>query len=121
MHSHAGNLLLVLNQRLAERKDGKGRVLAYEKMSNSYRVANQIREGKEPFIAIVDSGVSRLRPVSMAALTTVLGMIPLLADAFFVSMAVTIMFGLAFATVLTLIVVPVLYAGFFGVRAPHPR
>jgi multidrug efflux pump subunit AcrB len=42
-------------------------------------------------------------------------MIPLLADAFFVSMAVTIMFGLTFATVLTLIVVPVLYAVFFRV------
>jgi twitching motility protein PilT len=43
----ADNLLLVLNQRLVERKNGNGRVLAYEKMSNSYRVANQIREGKE--------------------------------------------------------------------------
>jgi multidrug efflux pump subunit AcrB len=73
---------------------------------------------KEPFQAIVDSGVSRLIPVSMAALTTILGMIPLLKDAFFVAMAVTIMFGLGFATVLTLIVVPVLYAIFF--RAPNP-
>ena len=51
----------------------------------------QIAEGKDPYIAIVDSGLSRLRPVSMAAMTTVLGMIPLVADAFFVSMAVTIM------------------------------
>ncbi len=57
----------------------------------------------------------------MGALTTVLGMIPLLADAFLVSMAVTIMFGLEFATVLTLIVVPVFYAEFFGVPAPGPR
>jgi multidrug efflux pump subunit AcrB len=45
----------------------------------------------------------------MAAITTILGMVPLLADAFFESMAVTIMFGLGFATVLTLVVVPVLY------------
>ena len=60
----------------------------------------QIRSGAEPYRAIIDSGVSRLRPVSMAAMTTVLGMIPLLTDAFFVAMAVTIMFGLAFATVL---------------------
>ena len=52
----------------------------------------------------------------MAAMTTVFGMIPLLADAFFVSMAVTIMFGLTFATVLTLVVVPVLYACLFNVR-----
>ena len=54
----------------------------------------------------------------LAALTTVLGMIPLLTDAFFVALAVTIMFGLAFATVLTLIFVPVLYACFF--RIPFP-
>jgi multidrug efflux pump subunit AcrB len=52
----------------------------------------------------------------MAALTTVLGLVPLLADAFFVSMAVTIMFGLTFATVLTLIFVPVLYAIFFQIK-----
>lgn len=77
----------------------------------------QLAEGKEPFTAIVDAGVSRLRPVSMAAATTVLGMIPLVADAFFVAMAVTIMFGLTFATVLTLVVVPVLYACFFRVAA----
>jgi len=76
----------------------------------------QMASGKQPFTAIVDSGVSRVRPVSMAAMTTVLGMIPLLTDAFFVAMAVTIMFGLAFATVLTLIVVPVLYTVFFGIK-----
>ncbi|MFC1835181.1 efflux RND transporter permease subunit [Thermodesulfobacteriota bacterium] len=76
----------------------------------------EIREGKETFAAIVDSSVSRLRPVAMAAVTTILGMIPLLQDAFFVSMAVTIMAGLAFATALTLIVVPVLYAMFFRAR-----
>ena len=79
----------------------------------------EIRGGKEPFLAIVDSGVSRMRPVSMAALTTILGMIPLLADAFFVSMAVTITCGLAFATALTLIVVPVLYAILF--KVPNPK
>jgi multidrug efflux pump subunit AcrB len=76
----------------------------------------QMSTGKDPFTAIVDSGISRVRPVSMAALTTVLGMIPLLADAFFAAMAVTIMFGLTFATVLTLIVVPVLYASFFKIN-----
>ena len=81
------------------------------------QIDNELAAGKEPFQAIVDSGVSRLIPVSMAALTTILGMIPLLKDAFFISMAVTIMFGLGFATVLTLIVVPVLYAVFFRVRS----
>jgi multidrug efflux pump subunit AcrB len=75
----------------------------------------EMASGKLGFQAIVDAGVSRLIPVSMAALTTILGMVPLLKDAFFISMAVTIMFGLGFATVLTLIVVPVLYAVFFKV------
>jgi multidrug efflux pump subunit AcrB len=77
----------------------------------------QNREGKAPVDAILDSAVSRLRPVAMAAATTILGMAPLFPDAFFVSMAVTIAFGLGFATVLTMVVVPVLYATFYGVRA----
>jgi multidrug efflux pump subunit AcrB len=75
----------------------------------------QVREGRPRWDALLDAGTSRLRPVSMAAATTVLGMIPLLADAFFVAMAVTIMFGLTFATVLTLVVVPVLYTIFYRV------
>ncbi|MDX2322102.1 MAG: efflux RND transporter permease subunit [Moritella sp.] len=69
----------------------------------------EIHSGKERYQAVVDASVSRVRPVCMAAITTVLGMIPLLPDVFFKPMAVTIMFGLGFATVLTLIVVPVLY------------
>lgn len=76
----------------------------------------EIGEGKNPFKAIIDSSVSRMRPVSMAAITTILGMTPLLFDVFFVSMAVTIMFGLLFATLLTLIVVPVFYAIFFRIK-----
>jgi multidrug efflux pump subunit AcrB len=76
----------------------------------------EIREGKDRFRAIVDSGVSRMRPVLLAALTTMMGMIPLFQDGFFVSMAVTIVFGLGFASVLTLIFVPVLYATFFKVE-----
>lgn len=75
----------------------------------------QIREGKPRMSAIMDASVSRLRPVAMAAFTTVLGMIPLLPDVFFSSLAVTIMGGLGFATVLTLVFVPVLYAIFFKV------
>lgn len=64
--------------------------------------------------AIVKASVSRLRPVMLAAVTTILGMAPLLTDAFFVSMAITIMGGLAFATILTLIAAPVFYLVFFG-------
>ncbi|MFB3080707.1 MAG: efflux RND transporter permease subunit [Nitrosomonadaceae bacterium] len=73
--------------------------------------------GKELISAIVDSGVSRIRPVAMAASTTALGMIPLLFDGFFVAMAVTIIAGLMFATLLTMVVVPVLYATFYKAKA----
>ena len=66
--------------------------------------------------AIMDACVSRVRPVCMAALTTMLGMIPLIADAFFSSMAVTIIFGLGFATVLTLVVLPVIYSLLYRIR-----
>jgi multidrug efflux pump subunit AcrB len=83
------------------------------------QIGFELESGKEPFTAVVESGVSRLIPVSMAALTTILGMIPLLGDAFFIAMAVTIMFGLGFATVLTLVVVPVLYATLFGFHRKH--
>lgn len=76
----------------------------------------QSDEGKALLDAIVDSGASRLRPVMMAASTTALGLIPLLFDAFFVSMSVTIIFGLGFATVLTMVVVPVLYATFYNIE-----
>lgn len=63
--------------------------------------------------AIVNASVSRLRPVVLAAATTSLGMIPLLWDAFFASMAVTIMAGLIFASILTLVAAPVFYYGMF--------
>jgi len=79
-------------------------------------INSQLKTGKDPYMAVFDSGVSRVRPVSMAAITTILGMIPLLADAFFESMAAAIMFGLGFATILTLIIVPVLYTLFHGIK-----
>lgn len=79
----------------------------------------ELTEGREPYEAIIHSAVSRVRPVSMAAITTILGMIPLVFDAFFGSMAVTIMAGLGFATVLTLIVVPVMFAILFKIKNPR--
>ncbi len=77
----------------------------------------EIASGKSQYSAILDAAVSRLRPVALAAATTVLGVVPLLQDPFWISMAVTIMAGLAFGTILTMILVPVLYATLHGVSA----
>ncbi|RTZ15607.1 efflux RND transporter permease subunit [Vibrio aquaticus] len=79
----------------------------------------EMKTGKDPYVAVVDAALSRVRPVCMAAITTILGMVPLLPDIFFKPMAVTIMFGLGFATVLTLIVVPVLYRLFHKLALPE--
>ncbi len=79
-------------------------------------IDQQIASGKDPYEAILDSAVTRVRPVILAAGTTILGLIPLLSDVFFVNMSVTIMAGLGFASVLTLTVVPTLYALFFRVH-----
>jgi len=76
----------------------------------------QKEQGKELFQAIVESSVARMRPVMMAASTTILGLIPLLADVFFVNMAIAIMAGLGFATILTLIIIPVLYSIFYKAK-----
>jgi multidrug efflux pump subunit AcrB len=80
------------------------------------KILNEINKGKAPYQAILDGGTSKMRPVCMVVITTVLGMIPLLTDPFFGAMAVCIMFGLSFAAVLSLIVTPVLYAIFFGIH-----
>jgi Cation/multidrug efflux pump len=79
-------------------------------------INSQLASGKAAWNAVVDASVSRVRPVSMAVLTTVFGLIPLLFDVFFGAMAVTIVVGLLFASALTLFVVPVLYATFFKAR-----
>jgi multidrug efflux pump subunit AcrB len=78
-------------------------------------ILNLQRQGITAWQAVVDAAVSRVRPVSMAALTTVLGLLPLVPDVFFGAMAVTIVVGLLFATVLTLFVIPVFYVTFFRV------
>jgi multidrug efflux pump subunit AcrB len=77
----------------------------------------EIASGKSQYSAILDAAVSRLRPVALAAATTVLGVVPLLQDPFWISMAVTIMAGLSFGTILTMVVVPVLYATLYRVSA----
>jgi len=76
----------------------------------------QLTTDKDVIDAIIDSSASRIMPVAMAAATTILGMIPLFFDDFFASMSVTIVFGLMFATILTLIVLPVFYAIVFRVK-----
>lgn len=76
----------------------------------------QMKSERKPFDSLVEASVSRLRPVCMAAFTTILGMLPLVQDVFFIGMAVTIMFGLLFATVLTMVIVPVFYATFFKIK-----
>jgi len=79
-------------------------------------VDQRINRGAARFDAMVKGSVSRLRPVLLAAGTTILGMTPLIFDAFFQGMAVTIICGLAFATVLTMIATPVFYALFFRIQ-----
>jgi multidrug efflux pump subunit AcrB len=96
--------------------------LAGEQIKNSIVLVDEFRTqrvdyGKPAFQAVVDGAVGRLRPVMLVAITTVLGMIPLLEDPFFAAMAVTIMFGLGFACVLTMIVVPVLFVIFFNIKS----
>ncbi|MCG7868464.1 MAG: efflux RND transporter permease subunit, partial [Candidatus Thiodiazotropha taylori] len=81
-------------------------------------IDQQIANEKPGYEAILDSTVSRLRPVVLAAATTILGLIPLLQDVFFVNMSLTIMAGLGFATLLTLLFVPTLYAIMFKIEAP---
>ena len=76
----------------------------------------EIADGKKPYDAVLAAALSRLRPVVLAAATTVLGVAPLLQDVFWIGMAITIMFGLTFGTLLTMVVVPLLYVMFNGIK-----
>jgi multidrug efflux pump subunit AcrB len=97
--------------------------LGGEQIKNSIVVLSRIKtaeeEGKTPYQAILDAGVKKLRPVLMVAITTVLGMIPLTQDPFFAAMAACIMFGLSFACVLTMLVMPAIYAILYNVKVPN--
>ena len=75
--------------------------------------------GKSDYDSTVEAGISRLRPVLLGAGTTILGVVPLLQDAFWISMSMTIMAGLAFGTILTMIMIPVFYATLH--RIPSPK
>ena len=90
-------------------------------IKNSVVLLDQVNlnlgEGMSPYQAVVEAAVSRLRPVLNAAATTVFGMAPLLQDVFWYSMAITIMAGLAFGTIVTMVIVPVLYATLYRIPA----
>lgn len=79
------------------------------------------KSGQDPYHAVIEATVSRARPVLMAAITTIFGSVPLLFDVVFGGMAATIVFGLTFATILTLFVTPALYALFYKVKAPQNK
>ena len=81
-------------------------------------VNNNLAAGQTQYDSVVEAAVSRLRPVVLAAATTVFGVMPLLQDVFWVGMAVTIMAGLTFGTVLTMVLVPTIYATLYGIRVP---
>jgi multidrug efflux pump subunit AcrB len=76
----------------------------------------QLKEGVEPEKALFDSSANRFRPIMMVSLATSLGMIPLLSDNLFGPLAVTIMGGLLIGTMITLLIIPVLYSIFFKIK-----
>jgi multidrug efflux pump subunit AcrB len=75
-------------------------------------------EKMHPYNAIVTATISRVRPVLMASLTTIVGMLPLLGDPMYKSMALTIMGGLTMGTLVTLVLLPLFYASFFRIKKP---
>lgn len=78
----------------------------------------QTEEKKHPYTAVIEATVSRVRPVLMASLTTIVGMLPLVTDPMYSSMAITIMGGLTVGTMITLILLPLLYTAMFRIRKP---
>lgn len=75
-----------------------------------------INNGTQKHLALINATISRTRPVLLASFTTILGMIPLLTDPMYASMAVAIISGLLVGTLITLLFVPILYAAFYGVK-----
>lgn len=84
------------------------------------QIEHDIREGHTRWQAIVDATVRRFRPIVLTAMAAVLAMIPLSRSVFFGPMAVAIMGGLVFATALTLLFLPALYAAWFRVKRDEP-
>ncbi|MDR0368822.1 MAG: efflux RND transporter permease subunit [Bacteroidales bacterium] len=82
-------------------------------------ITRMIKEGTEPYIAIIESTCNRTRPVVMASTTTILGMIPLIPDPMYGSLAVVVIGGLTIGTIITLILLPIFYALLFKVKNPQ--
>ncbi|MDE6628820.1 MAG: efflux RND transporter permease subunit, partial [Muribaculaceae bacterium] len=78
----------------------------------------QKEEGMQPYHAVVEATVSRVRPVLMASLTTIVGMIPLIFDPMYGSMAITIMGGLTAGTAITLLLLPLFYTAIMRIKQP---
>ncbi|MFA9392649.1 MAG: efflux RND transporter permease subunit [Prolixibacteraceae bacterium] len=79
-------------------------------------IQKRIDDGEPRYPAVINATISRTRPVLMASVTTILGMVPLLTDPMYSSMAVAIISGLLIGTIITLIFVPILYAVFYNVK-----
>jgi multidrug efflux pump len=71
-------------------------------------------QGKDIRLAAIDASSARLRPITLTAVSTVLGMIPIAPTVFWGPMAIAIMGGLLVATILTLVFLPTLYVAWFG-------
>ncbi len=80
------------------------------------QIDQHLRAGQEPAVAVMEASVVRFRPIMLAAFTTVLGLAPMFPSQFWNAMAVAISFGLTCATLLTLVVLPVLYSLAFGIK-----
>lgn len=94
-------------------------------IKNSIVLIDEIKSneaaGDIPYDAIINAAMSRVAPVVLAAMTTVLGVAPLLQDIFWVAMSVTIMAGLSLGTIMTMVMIPVFYAVFHKVSSPKPK
>lgn len=93
-------------------------------VKNAIVLVNEINRLQEedkahPYNAVIKATISRVTPVLMASLTTIVGMVPLLGDPMYSSMALTIMGGLAVGTVITLLLLPLLYTAFYRIRKPN--
>ncbi len=82
-------------------------------------ITRMSNEGAEPYQAIIESTINRTRPVIMASATTILGMLPLIPDPMYGSLAVVVIGGLTFGTIITLILLPIFYALLFRIRKPQ--